>query len=159
MGMDYGLETKNGDGIDFDVFPAALSYLFEQVGAYGDKSIVCQLEKILNIDLRLFQNTYNPEMDFEEEFDTDDLWVTIDVVINKLLEFNSKAEANKNYYSKLILNPNKNGTFDESNPMFYYPLENEFISENIINNSITELLTYLENLKNKGETEIRLVYA
>lgn len=157
MGMYYGIETKNGNGMEFDVFPSTLSYLFEQVGAYGDKSIVCQLEKLLNVDLSLFQNTFNPEMDFEEEFDTDDLWISIIEVANKLLEFKTKAEANKNYFSNIVLNSN-DVERDESNPMFYYPLANEFISETFINNSITELLTYLENLKNKGETEIRLVY-
>lgn len=158
MGMDYGIETKNGDGMKFDVFPSTLSYLFEQVGAYGEKSIVCQMEKLLNIDLSLFQNTYNPEMDFEEEFDTDDLWVSINELINKLLEFNTKAGANKNYFSKLVLNPNENGTFDESNPLYYYPLASKFISENAINNTMIELLSYFEVLKSKGETEIRLVY-
>lgn len=157
MGMDYGIETKNGDGMEFDVFPSTLSYLFEQVGAYGDKSIVCQLEKILNIDLNLFQNTYNPEMDFEEEFDTDDLWVSVNELINKLLEFKTKAEANKNYFSNIVLNSNDVAR-DESNPLFYYPVASDFISENAINNSMIELLSYLEVLKSKGETEIRLVY-
>lgn len=182
MGMYYSIELKNNEEIGYIDFPYPLSYFFEQIGGYDDKSIVSQIEKILDIDLSIFQKTYNPEMGFEEEleefedFDVEDveneMWVDIDELINKLVEFKNKTEENKNYFSKVVLNPRddrniyqdfnfdfeKITKYQQENPLSLYPIDNGIISEKVLENSINDLLNSLKEIKNNGETEIRLIY-
>ena len=182
MGMYYSIELKNNEENGYINFPYSLSYFFEQIGGYDDKSIVIQIEKILNIDLSIFQKTYNPEMGFEEELeelegfdieiDDNDFWINIDEVINKLEEFIDKIEKNKNYFTKVILNPKddsnvyqdfnfdyeKMAKYQKENPLSLYPVDNGIITEDVIENSINELLKTLKEIKSNGETEIKLVY-
>ena len=179
MGMYYGIELKNNEEIGYVDFPYSLSYFFEQIGGYDDKSIVSQIEKILDIDLSIFQKTYNHEMDFEEEHEdfnveTEDneLWIKIEELINKLEEFNDRIEKNKNYFTKVVLNPKddrnvyedfnfdyeKMVKYQQENPLSLYPIDNGIITEKVLGNSINELLNTLKEIKSNGETEIRLVY-
>lgn len=177
MGMYYSIELKNDDTSEYIKFPNVLSYFFEQVGGYGEKSIVSQVEKILNIDLSIFQKTYNPEMDleFDEEPEalkndiySEELWIDIDSLLQKLNEFLNKIENNKNCFSQVILNPiddtNKimNMDYDtlilyqEENPLTLYPIDNGIVTEMKLRESVTELIKTLKELKT--EDKIRLVY-
>lgn len=173
MGMYYNIELKNNEEIGYIDFPHSLSYFFEQIGGYEDKSIVRQIEKILKIDLSLFQKTYNDDFeDFDNEIDENDFWINIEELINKLEEFKDKAEMNKNYFSKVILNPNDDRNvyqdfnydyekiinYQQENPLSLYPSDNGIINEKLLKNSINELLNTLEKIKRNGETEIRLIY-
>ena len=177
MGMNYSIELKNNEEIGYVDFPYPLSYFFEQIGGYDDKSIVSQIEKILDIDLSIFQKIYNSEMGFEEEFEDFDveaveneMWVDIDALINKLEEFKNKTEKNKNYFLKVVLNPKDDRNvyqdfdyekmikYQQENPLTLYPIDNGIISEKILENSINELLNTLKEIKRNDETEIRLIY-
>ena len=180
MGSHYIIELKNNQENGYVDFPYPLSYFFEQIGGYDDKSIVSQIEKILDIDFSIFQKTYNPEMGFDEEleefegFDVEDveneMWVDIDELINKLIEFKNKTEENKNYFSKVVFNPkderniyqdfnfDKIAKYQQENPLSLYPVDNGIISEKVLENSINELLNSLKEIKKNGETEIRLIF-
>lgn len=173
MGMYYNIELKNNEEIGYIDFPYSLSYFFEQIGGYEDKSIVSQIEKILKIDLSIFQKTYNDDFeDFDNEIDENDFWINIEELINKLEEFKDKAEINKNYFSKVVLNPNDDRNvyqdfnydyekiikYQQENPLSLYPTDNGIINEEMLKNSINELLSTLGEIKRNGETEIRLIY-
>jgi len=43
MAMYYSIELKNNEEIGYVDFPYPLSYFFEQIGGYDDKSIVSQI--------------------------------------------------------------------------------------------------------------------
>ena len=49
MGSHYIIELKNNQENGYVDFPYPLSYFFEQIGGYDDKSIVSKIEKILTI--------------------------------------------------------------------------------------------------------------
>lgn len=183
--MDYSIEPRSQDEyIEYVDFPDTLSYFFEQIGGYGEKSIVSQLEKILNIDLSIFQKTYNPEMemDFEEfeselpdeyknnEFNPDDYWIAVDSLIEKLNELKQGIENNNQYFSEIIFNPKdrtnrilKMDILDmirsqEENALSLYPVNNGIITDESLKSSISELVKTLENLKNENIEQIRLNY-
>nr|WP_315247601.1 hypothetical protein [uncultured Flavobacterium sp.] len=173
MGMYYNIELKNNEEIGYIDFPYSLSYFFEQIGGYEDKSIVSQIEKILKIDLSIFQKTYNDDFeDFDNEIDENHFWINIEELINKLEEFKDKAEMNKNYFSKVVLNSiddrnvyqdfnydyEKIINYQQENPLSLYPSDNGIINEELLKNSINELLNTLGEIKRNGETEIRLIY-
>ncbi|WP_375561061.1 hypothetical protein ACE193_00480 [Bernardetia sp. OM2101] len=169
MGMYYSIEVKNNNELGYIDFPESLSYFFEQVDAYEQKSISHQIEKILNIDLSLFQKTYHPEMESNER--TNDFWIDIEELLNKLMEFKSKMKTNKSYFSKVLLNPKddrekyinlsseKIVNYQKENPLSLYPINNGIITEEILMDSIIKLIMTLKKLKDKGEKKIRLVYS
>lgn len=194
MGMYYSIEPKTEDEYaEYADFPEMLSYFFEQIGGYGDTSVVSQLEKILNIDLTIFQKTYHPEMemDFEEfdsefldeykntEFNPDDYWISIDVLIEKLNEFKQKIDDNSQYFSEIIFSPKDETDIilkmaipdwfqkaisdtlnnQEDNPLAMYPENNGIITDKILKSSISELIETLKNLKKENIEEVRLHYA
>ncbi|MET3539257.1 hypothetical protein ABID34_004359 [Chryseobacterium limigenitum] len=183
--MDYSIEPKTEDEYaEYADFPEMLSYFFEQIGGYGDTSVVSQLEKILNIDLSIFQKTYHPEigMDFEEfesefldeykntEFKPDDYWISIDILIGKLNEFKQKIDNNSQYFSEIIFSPNGETSkmlkmdildmlrYQEENPLTIYPENNGIITDENLKSSISELIITLENLKKENIEEVRLHY-
>lgn len=174
MGMYYHIELKNEE-LSFVNFPDRLSYFFEQIGGFEEKSIVSQIEKILDIDLSVFQNTYF-EMEFEDDFDEvidpDSFWISTDELIDKLTEFKNKMDSNLNYFSKIVFNPKddfnissklgfdfeKIAKYYEENPLACYPSNNGIITEKKLTESVNELLETLKDIKTQGEDQIRLVY-
>jgi len=91
VGMNYSIEANVKTKCNDD-FPPRLSFFFEQIGGFGDKSMVTQVEKILNIDLSTFQ-----EYDYmDNEESSDKYWKNItkfEAVIDKLI---FKINANPN---------------------------------------------------------------
>lgn len=176
MGMDYYIEPKSENEYeDYLDFPDTLSYFFEQVGGYDEKSIVSQIEKILDIDLSIFQKTYNPEMEFEfEESEADSLnendsspdnfWINTDDLIKKLEEFQEKIRINANYFSQIIFNPDNDMDIEDiiryqkENPLTLYPANNGIVTHEDLNSSISELMKTLEDLKSQNIKQIRLNY-
>ncbi len=169
MGMYYTIEVKNNDKLGYIDFPESLSYFFEQVGGYGEKSIVAQIETILNIDFTIFQKTYHPEMEFDEK--SNYFWIDIEELLNKLIEFKSKMETNQSYFSKVILNPKDDRRkyvslkyedivkYEMENPLSLYPIDNGIITEKVLMDSTIKLIKTLKELKARGESQIRLVYS
>ncbi|KQK27108.1 hypothetical protein AR438_02575 [Chryseobacterium aquaticum] len=182
MGMDYYIEPKSeNEHEDYLNFPDTLSYFFEQAGGYDEKSIVSQIEKILDIDLSIFQKTYNAEMEFEiEESDSnplnendsssDDLWINTEDLIKKLEEFQEKIKINNNYFSQIIFNPYNDDSkmsgmdiediirYQKENPLTLYPANNGIVTEGNLSSSISELMKILEHLKIQNTKQIRLNY-
>jgi len=121
VGMYYYLIPESETKCSKD-FPEGLSFFFEQVGGYDEYSAVNQLEKELNIDLSIFQNTFVDDIEIfksmEEFGEIDDYKVEfkkherktrikVEFVITLLLKFKNKIETNKNFASKIKFNNNK----------------------------------------------------
>ncbi len=91
-GMNYTIEANVKTKCKDD-FTSSLSFFFEQVEGFGDKSMVSQVEKILTIDLSTFQ-----EYDYmDNEESSEKYWKDIrkfEAVIDKLL---LKINANPKY--------------------------------------------------------------
>lgn len=107
MGMDYYIENDKEYNSDTS-FPEELSYLFEQIGGYGEWSVVSQVEKLLRIDLSIFQLTYNPQMELDDvnnynRAEEVDYWIENKVLLAKVIEFIEKAEAGKGYFASVVL--------------------------------------------------------
>lgn len=179
MGMDYYIEPKSENEFeDYLDFPETLSYFFEQFGGYDEKSIVSQIEKILDFDLSIFQKTYNPDMEFDFEEDEsddndnspDDFWIETNDLIKKLEEFREKIKINTNYFSQIIFNPDNDESkttgmdikdlirYQEENPLTAYPVNNRIVTEENLSSSISELIKTLEDLKSQNIKQIRLNY-
>ncbi|NML68946.1 hypothetical protein HHL23_03940 [Chryseobacterium sp. RP-3-3] len=179
MGMDYYIEPKSENEYeDYLDFPNTLSYFFEQFGGYDEKSIVSQIESILNIDLSIFQKVYNPEMEFDfEEYDhdendhnPDDFWVNTDDLIKKLEEFKEKIQSNTKYFSQIIFNPDDDDSkmskmdiediirYQKENPLTAYPRNNGILTEESLSSSISELIDTLKNLRSQNIEQVRLNY-
>lgn len=170
--ISANIETECGDK-----FPSGLSFFFEQIGGYGDESMVSQVEKILEVDLSNFQEF--TKMDDE---DSDIVtWQSIEVfeqVINSLL---TKIEDNPEYYKSVIYHPNPilpiDGYFTtpaefeevvkrrqksqeeyEKHPMYGYPNDDGYLSSGEFVNDLKVLKSILECYVNAGATMIKLDY-
>ena len=170
MGMNYYI-TANVETECKGNFPSGLSFFFEQIGGYGEKSMVSQVEQILDIDLSTFQS-----YDFIENEDTDSIyWKDInefEKTINLLLK---KIKSNSNYYEEVKYHPiilvygystdltemaemKKTREEYENHPMYGYPNDNGFLSEGIIIKELKELKSLLTCYRKSGATMIKLNY-
>ena len=168
--MNYSIEA-NVETKCKDDFPPRLSFFFEQIGGFGDKSMVSQVEKILNIDLSTFQ-----EYDFiDNEGSSEKYWKNItkfELVIDKFI---SKIKANPRYYEKVKYNPIKpEYAFSsdsnqmekikakeqeyENHPMYGYPYDNKYLSTKAIIKDLETLKIILKCYKKSGATKIKLNY-
>lgn len=170
IGMDYSIEANVKTNCQ-DNFPSGLSFFFEQVGGYGDKSMVSQVERILNIDLSTFQ-----EYDFiDNEESSEKYWKNITKFESLIDKFISKIKANPKYYQKIKYNPIKLGVdFSsdpnemkkieqnqkeyENHPMYGYPNDNKYLSSKAILKDLETLKNILKCYKKSGATKIKLNY-
>nr|WP_315222603.1 hypothetical protein [uncultured Flavobacterium sp.] len=169
-GMNYTIEANVKTKCKDD-FPSSLSFFFEQVGGFGDKSMVSQVEKILTIDLSTFQ-----EYDYmDNEESSEKYWKDIrkfEAVIDKLL---LKINANPKYYEKVKYNPIKpEYSFSsdpkerqkilkkekeyENHPMYGYPNDNKYLSTKGLVEDLQFLKSILKCYKKNGATKIKLSY-
>lgn len=170
IGMHYSIEANVKTNCQ-DNFPSGLSFFFEQVGGYGDKSMVSQTESILGIDLSTFQ-----EYDFiDNEEPSEKYWKDITQFESVIDAFISKIEANPTYYQKVKYNPiilgpafstdltemkkiqQKREEY-ENHPMYGYPNDDEYLSSNAILNDLETLKKILKCYKDNGATKIKLSY-
>jgi hypothetical protein len=170
MGMYYHI-TANVETECKDYFPSGLSFFFEQIGGYGEKSMVSQVEQILDIDLSTFQ-TY----DFMENEESDSTyWKDInefELIIDLFLK---KIELEPDYYKRVKYNPivpvygfstdsakmaemKKTQEEYENSPMYGYPNDRGFLSEGIIIMELKELKSLLTCYRKAGATMIKLSY-
>ncbi|WP_196888134.1 hypothetical protein [Aureivirga sp. CE67] len=181
MGMYYFFETNNNYKSEKQ-FPYVLSYFFEQIGGYDDKSVIVQLEKILEIDFSIFQNTYFDDADFEfDEFLDEETrksiensknvnWIKIEEIQNVVLEFIEKSKIAKDYFSKVIfstdeddeklrgMNYSESLKYEEENPNCFYPVNNSILSKENIENGFLEINEIMNEFKNNEVKELRLRY-
>jgi hypothetical protein len=168
VGTEYSLEANVKTNCNDD-FPPKLSFFFEQIGGFGDKSMVSQVEKILNIDLSIFQ-----EYDFyDNEESSEKYWKNIIKFENVIDRLISKIKANPKYYEKLKYNPIKlEYAFSsdsnemkkikaekqeyENHPMYGYPYDNKYLSTNAIVKDLETLKIILKCYKKNGATKIKL---
>ena len=106
--------------------------------------MVNQVEKILDIDLSLFQNTWHPEM--EEEDEEDEYWISLIEVKNRVTLFSQKIVANPTYYNQV----NYIGE--------YFPDDHGYLSSNQLNRDLDWMLSTLHQLEKEGAKKIRFVY-
>lgn len=170
VGMSYSIEA-NVETKCKDDFPPGLSFFFEQIGGFGDKSMVTQVEKILDIDLSTFQ-----EYDYMDNEDpSDKYWKNItkfEAVLDKLL---LKISENPKYYQSVKYNPIQSEyAFSsdpnemknikakeqeyENHPMYGYPYDTKYLSTNAIVDDLQLLKSILKCYKKSGATKIKLNY-
>jgi len=170
MGMDYYI-TANVKTECKDDFPNGLSFFFEQIGGYGEKSMVSQVEQILDIDLSTFQS-----YDFMENEESDSTyWKDIKEFEEIVDLFLKKIELEPDYYKKVKYNPivpvygfstdstkmaemKKTQEEYENHPMYGYPNDHGFLSEEIIIKELNELKSLLNCYRKAGATMIKLNY-
>lgn len=140
MSMCYFIESDIETDFDDD-FPESLTYFFEQYGGYEENSMVSQVEKILDIDLSLFQNTWHPEMEEEDEY-----WISLIEVKNRVTFFSQKITANPTYYNQVKY-------IGE-----YFPDDHGYLSSNQLNRDLDWMLSTLHQLEKEGAKKIRFVY-
>ena len=169
FGMDYYIES-NVKSTCKDDFPSGLSFFFEQIGGFGEKSMVNQVEKILKIDLSTFQ-----DYDSEAEEDSKKYWKNINVFEKTIDNLLLKIKANPNYFKKVMYNPiYENYTFSsdknereknnqkqreyEKNPLHGFPNDNGYLSSNKFVAELNQLKNILKCYKKHGATKIKLSY-
>lgn len=170
MGMDYYIKA-NAETECEDNFPSGLSFFFEQIGGYGEKSMVSQVEQILDIDLSTFQS-----YDFMENEESDSIyWKDInefESVIDLLLK---KIDANPEYYEEVKYHPilpvygfstdstkmaemKRTQEEFENHPMYGYPNDHGFLSKRIIVKELKKLKSLISCYRKGGATMIKLNY-
>jgi len=174
MGMDYYIENDLDDNRETR-FPENLSYFFEQVGGYGETSIVSQVEKILNIDLYIFQKTKPLEIEFEDfgdvtENNPNDYWVECKLLWEKVNEFIEKARKHKGYFSKVLFNKEHDLNkmfkmpyeeliaYQSEHPLSLFPPSDGIINESDLLKGFEILRDILLQYQSKGVEKVRLVY-
>lgn len=170
FGMDYYIEANVKTNCKDD-FPSGLSFFFEQLGGFEEKSMVSQVEKILKIDLSSFQ-----DYDFEGEESPNKHWKNIKVFEKTIDDLLSKIKANPNYYKKVKYNPANPPDYGyssnkkemeqirqkqkqyEKSPWFGYPVNNGYLSSNKFVTELNQLKSILNCYKKHGATKIKLSY-
>ena len=177
MGMDYYISPDRETSCEDD-FPSGLSYFFEALRGYDEKSAVAQVEELLSIDLSTFQeysyDTWNDE-DGEGEVIK---WKDLNAFQQKVQEFLQKIQDNPNYYKAIKYNPVQPPmllfllTFTkeereaqlkaeqeyESHPMYGYPHDDGYLSTQQIIADLEALNTLLACYRKAGVEEIHLKY-
>jgi hypothetical protein len=170
MGMDYYIEADVKTKCKNE-FPSGLSFFFEQVGGFGEKSMVSQVENILNINLSTFQ-----EYDYMDNEESDDRYWKDLKEFNALLDtLLAKIQANPRYYTKVKYNPvtpifgfssdpkemarmNKTVQEYEKHPMYGYPNDHGYLSSDAFIRDIKILKSVLQCYADQGATKIKLSY-
>jgi len=170
MGMYYYLIPDRETNCKDD-FPSRLSYFFEQVGGYDEYATVSQLEDQLQIELSLFQNTYNDDyssFEFMEEMGNienaekefikhkEKTKITTESILNVLLEFQKKLNIDKDFYKKLNFNDNNNLPQDMK---ILYPPRIDYYSNGNFLKDINSLIKVIQCYKQNGVEYVRLGYA
>ena len=147
--MDYCLESDNEYESELD-FPEGLSYFFEQLGGYGEYSMVAQVSSILGINLEIFQNTYYDGMEDdydEDEIDEDDFWIELSTLQKTVESFISAIHTKPDYFKMVKFN----------GP--YSPEDNGYLSQGHLLKDLEELKVVLGKYKENGTDKIRLIYS
>lgn len=168
--MDYYI-TANIETECKDDFPSGLSFFFEQVGGSGEKSMVSQVEQILDIDLSTFQS-----YDFMENEESDSTyWKNINEFEAIIDLFLKEIDSDFDYYKKVKYHPivpvygfstdstemaemKKTQEEYENHPMYGYPNDHGFLSEGKIIKELKELKSLLTCYRKGGATMIKLNY-
>jgi hypothetical protein len=170
MGMTYFIEP-NIKTPCHDHFPEGLSQFFEQWGGYENKSEVAQVEKILNINLTVFQ-----KYDYIDT--TGKLtrhWKNIETLDDLLSKLLLKIKANPQFYTQVKHNPisveyfipidsakearmNERQRAHDDNPMSDYPDDFGYLKSAHFQNDIKELRALLHCYRRAGATKVALAY-
>jgi hypothetical protein len=139
MGMDYYLRTDPPREHVPD-FPEPLSNFFEQWGGYKESSLVGQTEKLLKIDLKLFQKTGHPEM-------PDHVFHEIIAVRKVVSTFIEKIKAAPKFYEKV-----------KYEPLAGYPRNVGYLETGSLLKDLQTLDGILRDLEKDGVRRIELLY-
>lgn len=168
--MDYYIESNIKTRCKDD-FPSGLSFFFEQLGGFDEKSMVSQVEKILKIDLSTFQ-----DYDFDGEENPNKHWKNINAFEKTIDDLLLKIKADPNYYKKVKFNtidpPDYGFSSDkikmerirqkqreyEKSPLFGFPIDNGYLSSNEFVSDLNQLKNILKCYKKYGATKIKLGY-
>jgi hypothetical protein len=96
MGMSYimVLEDDHVKEACEGYFPSSLSYFVERVGKYDEKSEFSQIEKMLDIELDLFNHLK------QEHYENN--WLTIEFMLHKINLWIQKIDRHPNFFQQII---------------------------------------------------------
>lgn len=165
--MNYLIELDNNYQ-DKKSFPDILSYFFEQAGGYGDASVVCQIEKILNIDLSIFQRIYY----IESEVGTvaPDMWIELSDLISIVDLWIEQMNSNPYYFTKVIFNDvdinnlinvmsvEELTRYISENLLSKYPYNNGLLNEKVLKKAVSEFRISLSDFQKQQVHKIRFLY-
>jgi hypothetical protein len=175
MSMNYDIIPNKQTQCN-DEFGEGLSFLFEQVGGYGNKAEVEQVSKVLQLDLSIFQDV---EYSYEDKKGIEKHWHSIDVVYSLVDTFISKIHSHPDYYKQVYHNPNRNGQLKEQQriweitdtaerdkqlellykqPYYFYPPDYGYLSSGGLLKGLTTLKKTLDCYRKNGVTKIRFEY-
>lgn len=103
MGMYYVFNNHSDNYSLDDNFPDGLGWFSERVGTWGEESEFCQLERILDIDLKLLDHTrYN----WEDEDCPGNIETTTPALRNLIQLLKQKINSKPDFYKQITFREN-----------------------------------------------------
>ncbi len=174
MGMRYHIKADKHTSCE-GRFPDELSFFFEQIGGYGEKSEVAQVAEVLNINLSAFQQYDHGTEDVDNSLQ---LWKEIGPFTELVINFLARLEASPGYYTQVKHNAqlkqqneqlftmgfSDNNKFlelieeFESQPDYGYPSDYGYLSSGRILKDLRDLKNLLQCFRKNGASKIKLYY-
>jgi hypothetical protein len=178
MSMNYFIQSDKETNCKKN-FGNSLSFFFEQIGGYGENAEVIQVEKILNIDLSLFQKVSGESETENGEIKIIENWINIDTLRNVAELFLNKINLDKDFYKKIIHNENIDKERNEierinkitdpekrasemkqleENPTYFYPPNFHYFENGQFIEELKYLLETLNCFKKNNVEKAQLIY-
>lgn len=110
MGMSFLIITEKQLFVcENEIFPEGLSWFFERIGKFGNKSEFIQVQELLNVNLDLFNTE---KFEYDEKGNCVHNWFEIDSVHAIIDDVIERIDANPNFCSKIIYDT-KYSSYDE----------------------------------------------
>ena len=141
MGMNYSFFNEIENHELEDMFPDGLGWFSERVGASGDDSELKQLEKLLDVDLKLINHM---EFDFEDDLCEIKTNVTeFELMVKELM---NKIELHPDFHSKIH--------YQEQRP----ELCKQYLESGEIKQDLKDLLRIMNLYKSEGIVNFTISY-
>lgn len=156
-------------------FPLELSFFFEQMNGYGDKSEVAQVAGLLNIDVSAFKQHQYGTSSVDEEVN---MWEDVDAFTGQISSFITKLILEPDYFRSVRYNVNQrkqdeqlvtlgisdSGKFLElleefqAQPDYGYPSDYGYLSSGRILKDLTDLKNLLVCYKKNGVKKVKVYF-
>jgi hypothetical protein len=174
MGMRYLIKPDKHTSCEGQ-FPLELSFFFEQMDGYGDKSEVAQVAALLNTDLSGFKRRHYGTSTVDEEVR---MWEDVDSFTELISSFITKLILKPDYYKSVRYNVNQrkqdeqlvtlgisdSGKFLElleefqSLPDYGYPSDYGYLSSGRILKDLADLKNLLLCYKKNGVKKVKVYF-
>lgn len=148
MGMDYFFSHENHDLYIKDGFPSDLGFFSERTGKYDDNAELRQIEKILNIDLSIFDHM---KYDVDHDFEGYVLKISVSNLEEKVSKILQKTQSNPNYHKKIIYQK------DSSND-HRAKIVQDYIEKGYFRNDLIKIQNTLDIFSKNGIEKVEIRY-